>query len=139
MLAELVPGDCSRRCLQEWLDHVAGGDLWTTEVQLIQTSAKRVHGVHFQPLAKTRFITDQASEFCPQGMCQGIGKSGEQHPGIEVGTSQKDGTVQSHDGLARARRTRHSCGSTIVPFYPLALRWMEKDGPFLPGICQRAF
>ena len=58
MLAELLTADCSGRFLQERLDHVAGGDLWMAKVQRIEALAKRVHGVHFEPLAETRFVTD---------------------------------------------------------------------------------
>ena len=139
MPAELLTIDFSGRFRQEWLDLVAGGDFWTAEVQLIEAPAKRVHGVHFQPLADARFITDQASEFGSQGIRQGIGKGAKQHPGIGVSTGQKDSPVQGHDSLASAGRTRHPCGSAIVSFHDLALRRMEKDSPFLPGIGEGAF
>ena len=98
-----------------------------------------MHGVHFQPLANTRLVADQASEFGSQSMRQGVGKGGEQHPGIGVSTGQKDGPVQGHDSLAGAGRPRYPCGAAIVPFHPLALRRMQEDGPFLPGIGEGAF
>src|SRR5712691_7108864 len=115
MLAELLTVRFSSRCHQECLDHIAGSDLWAAKVQLIEAPANRVHGVYFQSLTETRFVTDQASQSGSQGMRQGIGKSGEQHPGIGVGTGQKDGPMQGHDGLAGASRTSNPCGAAIVP------------------------
>src|SRR2546427_7730264 len=102
MPAELLTVHFSGRCRQEWLDLIASGDSWTAEVQLIEAPAKRVHGVYFQPFANAWFVTDQASQFGSQGIRQGIGKGAEQHPGIGIGTGQKDGPVQGDDGLAGA-------------------------------------
>jgi len=94
--------------------------------------------MHFQPFAETRFVTDQSSQSGPQRIRQRVGKGGEQHPGIGIGTGQKDGPVQGDDGLARACRSGDPRGSALVPFDPLALRRMEENRPFLPGIIQGA-
>ena len=46
--------------------------------------------------------------------------------------------MQCDDGLARARRTRHARGATVVTFNQNALRRMKEDRPLVPGVVERA-
>ena len=110
MPAEPLRIDASGCLRQERLDHLAGGDVWTAEVHLIEATANCVHGMHFQPFAETRFVTDQSSQSSPQRIRQRVGKGGEQYPGIGIGTGQKDGPVQGDDGLARTCRSGPRAG-----------------------------
>jgi hypothetical protein len=128
MPAEPLRIDLSGHLCQEGLDHLTEGDVCTAEVQLVEATANRVHGVDFQPFAEPRFVADQSYQSGPQRSCQCVGKGGEQHPGIGMGTGQKDGTVQGHDGLARACRSGYPRGSAIVPFAPLALPMLQDIG-----------
>ena len=99
MPAELLAVDFSGRFLQEWLDHIAGGNVRTAEVQLIEPLANGVHGVDFQPFAETRFVADQASSVWSAGAFARV--------------SEKVVSNTLASGLVRARKTAR-CSATIV-------------------------
>ena len=52
---------------------------------------------------------------------------------------QPDGAVDCNDSLARTRRPGDARRSGEATRDKVALRWVEEDAPFLPGIGQRLF
>ena len=104
MPAEPLTVDGAGRLRQEGLEHLAAGDVWTTDVRRVKATAHGVHGIDFQPIAEPWFVTDQASQASPQRIRQRVGHGGEQHPGIGVRTGQEHGPVQGHKGSLAPRK-----------------------------------
>ena len=63
MQAKLVSIDFSRGIFEKLLDQFFGCDIRMTEVQLIEPSPDRIHGVHFQAFGNARFVADQTPQF----------------------------------------------------------------------------
>src|ERR1035438_4753607 len=95
--------------------------------------------MNLKPLPKPRFVTDKRSEFRSESVRQRIGKSCQQHPGVRIGPSEEDGAMQCNDGLARSRRASHPRRAAVIALNQGALRRMQKDRPFVPGVIERAF
>ena len=72
-----------------------------------------------------------------QSICQRIREGGEQYPGVRIGTRQKDGAMESNNGLARASGARDARRAVISPFNPLPLFGMQKDHPLFPRKFER--
>ena len=59
----------------------------------MQALSDSVHGIHFDLLAQARLVIDKRSQFCSQGICQGLREGDEQYSGIWVAFCQKDRPV----------------------------------------------
>src|SRR5882724_5142689 len=106
-MTEFMAADFCGRLGQCRAKEYVGRDVWRTELEFKESPTNRSDRIHFDVIAKTRFVMKQTTEFSPQRVRQSIGKSREQYARFPIVPCQMHSPVQRHDRLARARGAGH--------------------------------